>query len=127
MSDEATTVAHLRRQVAAFVAAREWEIYHTPRNLSVAIAIEAAELMEHFLWLSPEQAAAAMENPRRRAAVVDELADVLIYALSLANALGADVSEAVQAKLARNEQRFPPEEWRGRARGIDDASTGPEG
>jgi len=109
------------------VAARAWEVYHTPKNLSVAIAIEAAELMEHFLWLSPEQAVAAMEDPHRRAAVVDEPADVLIYALSLCNALGADIGEAVQAKLARNEERFPPEKWRGRARGVDDASVGTTG
>ncbi|HEY75987.1 MAG TPA: nucleotide pyrophosphohydrolase [Thermoflexia bacterium] len=127
MSDETTTLAQLRRQIAHFVAARAWETYHTPKNLSVAIAIEAAELMEHFLWLSPEQAAAAMEDPRRRAAVVDELADVLIYALSMANALGTDVSEAVRTKLARNEQRFPPDQWRGRARGVDDASVGTTG
>jgi len=127
MSDAETTLAQLRRQVADFVAARAWEVYHTPKNLSVAIAIEAAELMEHFLWLSPEQAVAAMEDPHRRAAVVDELADVLIYALSLSNALGADVSEALQAKLACNEERSPPEKWRGRARGVDDASVGTTG
>jgi len=127
MSDETTTLAHLRHQVADFVAARAWEIYHTPKNLSVAIAVEAAELMEHFLWLTPEQAAAAMRNSQRRAAVADELADVLIYALSMANALGVDVSQVVQAKLARNEERFPPEKWRGRARGVEDAGSGAEG
>lgn len=127
MSNTETTLAQLRRRVADFVAARAWEVYHTPKNLSMAIAIEAAELMEHLLWLSPEQAVTAMEDPRRRAAVIDELADVLIYALSLSNTLGVDVSEAVQVKLARNEERFPPEKWRGRARGVDDASVGATG
>jgi NTP pyrophosphatase (non-canonical NTP hydrolase) len=113
--DDETTLADLRRRVAAFVAARDWEQFHTPKNLSIAVAIEAAELMEAFQWLSDEEAA-ALEGEEKRAAVVDELADVLIYALSLANALGVNVSTAVVEKLARNEHRFPVEDWRGRAR-----------
>jgi dCTP diphosphatase len=127
MSDQDTTLAQLRQQVSHFVAARDWEIYHTPKNLSVAVAIEAAELMEQFLWLTPEQAAAALQDPQRRAAVVDELADVLIYALSAANALGVDVSAVVAAKLERNERRFPVDQWLGRARGVEDASGRTEG
>lgn len=117
MSDDRTTLAQLRRQVADFVAARDWESYHTPKNLSVAVAIEAAELMEHFLWLNAEQVAVAMQDAERRAAAADELADVLIYALSMANALEVDVSATVLAKLERNEERFPADQWRGRARG----------
>ena len=111
-------MAHLRQRVAEFVAARDWEQFHVPKNLSIAIAVEAAELMEHFQWLTHEQAAAAMQDEARRAAVADELADVLIYVLSLANALGVDVSAAVLSKLERNERRFPIEAWRGRARGV---------
>ncbi len=114
--DEDTTVADLRRRVAAFVAARDWEQFHSPGNLGQAIAVEAAELMEHFLWLTQEQAASALEDEVNRAAVVDELADVLIYALSLANTLEIEVSAAVLGKLERNERRFPVETWRGRAR-----------
>ncbi|MBE9508810.1 MAG: nucleotide pyrophosphohydrolase [Chloroflexi bacterium] len=115
MTDERTTLAELRQRVAEFVDARDWKQFHTPQNLSAAIAIEAAELMEHFQWLTGEQAAAAMQDEAKRAAVADELADVLIYALSLANALEVDVSAAVASKLERNEQRFPVKEWRGRA------------
>jgi NTP pyrophosphatase (non-canonical NTP hydrolase) len=121
MSDHDTTLASLRQCVAEFVAARDWKQFHVPRNLSVAIAVEAAELMEHFQWLTHQQAAAAMQDPATRAGVIDELADVLIYGLSMANALDVDVSTAVLEKLARNEQRFPVEEWRGRARGVGDA------
>jgi len=117
--DEEATLADLRRRVAAFVAARDWEQFHTPKNLSVAVAIEAAELMEAFQWLSDEEAAAVTEEEETYAVVVDELADVLIYALSLANALGIDVSAAVAEKLKRNEHRFPVEDWRGRARPED--------
>jgi len=119
MTDQDTTIAELRRRVAGFVSARAWEQFHTPKNLSVAIAIEAAELMEHFQWLSIEQATSAVQDDEERAAVADELADVLIYGLSLANALDVDVSEMVLVKLERNERRFPVEEWRGRARGVE--------
>lgn len=119
--DDQVTVARLRRRVAAFVAARDWEPYHVPKNLSMAIAIEAAELMEHFQWLTHEQVQAAMEDESRRGAVSEELADVLIYSLSLANALGIDVSAAILDKLACNEVRFPVPEWRGRARGVETA------
>jgi len=79
--------------------------------------------MEHFQWLTNEQAAAAVQDEAKRDAVADELADVFIYVLSLANALGVDVSAAVLGKLKRNEQRFPVEEWRGRARGVGDARS----
>jgi dCTP diphosphatase len=112
--DDHTTLADLRRRVAEFNAARDWEQFHTPKDVSAAIAIEAAELMEHFLWRTDGQAAAALQDEDKRAAVVDELADVLLYALVLANALDVDVSAAVLAKLERNETRFPVEKWRGR-------------
>ena len=118
MTDKTTTLAELRQRVAQFMAARNWEQFHTPKNLSGAIAIEAAELMEHFQWLTGEQAAAAVQDEAELAAVADELADVLIYALTLANVLGVDVSAVVLSKLERNELRFPVEEWRGRARGV---------
>jgi len=123
MADDRTTLADLRRRVAAFVAARDWQPYHTPRNLSVAIAIEAAELLEHFQWLDDAQAAQVLQDPQELAAVADELADVLIYALSLANALDIDVSAAVLGKLARNERRFPVEEWRGRRMRVREHSV----
>ena len=73
----------------------------------MSIAIEAAEIMEHFQWLTVEQSAEAMQDAAKRTAVADELADVLIYCLSFANSAGIDVSQAIQTKLARNEIRFP--------------------
>lgn len=113
--DDHTTLADLRRRIDEFIAARDWEQFHTPKNLSASIAIEAAELLEHFQWLTDEQAVAAMQDGEKLTAVADEMADVIIYALSLANALDVDVSEAVLGKLEQNEKRFPAEEWRGRA------------
>jgi NTP pyrophosphatase (non-canonical NTP hydrolase) len=122
MTDADTTLADICRRVGDFVAARDWQQFHTARNLSVAIAIEAAELMERFQWLTDSQAAAAAKDPGERMAVIDELADVLIYALSLANALQVDVSTAILDKLERNEHRFPVERWRGCARADHDVS-----
>jgi len=113
--DEKTTLAALRHRVAQFIAARDWEQFHTPKNLSNAIAIEASELMECFLWLTNAEAEDSLNDVEKRAAVIDELADVLIYSLSLANAMDVDVSTAIQEKLSRNENRFPREIWRGRA------------
>ncbi|OQY29635.1 MAG: hypothetical protein B6I38_08055 [Anaerolineaceae bacterium 4572_5.1] len=114
--DEKTTLTDIRRRVAQFVAARDWEQFHTPKNLSNAIAIEASELMECFLWLTDAEAEAAPNDAEKRDAIIDELADVMIYSLSMANAMGIDISAAIRGKLARNEHRFPPEMWRGRAR-----------
>lgn len=107
--DEQTTVDQLRAAVRQFVRARAWEVYHTPKNLAMSIAIEAAEIMEHFQWRTPEEARRlVLQDEALRAEVADELADVLIYCLSFANACEIDISAAVQKKLARNETRFPP-------------------
>lgn len=114
--DAQTTVGALRQAVAAFVDAREWQPFHTAKNLSMSIAIEAAELMERFQWLTTEEAQEAVEDPAERAAVTDELADIVIYCLSLSNALDLDVSSAVLGKLQANEHRYPADEFRGRFR-----------
>jgi NTP pyrophosphatase (non-canonical NTP hydrolase) len=115
-TDAQTTVGALRQAVAGFVNDRDWQPFHTPKNLSMSIAIEAAELMEHFQWLTTEEAQADVEDPDKRAAVADELADIVIYCLSLSNALGLDVSSAVLGKLQANEHRYPADEFRGRFR-----------
>jgi len=115
-SDSHTTVGALRQAVAAFVDARDWQPFHTPKNLSMSIAIEAAELMERFQWLTADEAQAAVARPQERAAIADELADILIYCLSLCNALNLEVSPAVLDKLQANELRYPAAEFRGRFR-----------
>ena len=115
-TDAHTTVAFLRQAVADFVDARDWQPFHSPKNLSMSIAIEAAELMERFQWLTTEEAQEAVEDPAEQAAVADELADVVIYCLSLSNALDLDVSTAVLGKLRTNEHRYPAGEFRGRFR-----------
>ena len=117
--DSTTTVGDLRRAVHDFVDERDWYRHHTPKNLAMSIAIESAELMEHFQWPGAEESKALVENDAARAEIADELADVLIYALSFANSAGIDVSDAVFRKLDRNQTRFPVEVVRaklGRAR-----------
>jgi len=107
LRDRTAHVSDLLARVRTFVADRAWEVYHTPKNLAMSIAIEAAELMEEFQWLTPDEARAAMSDPDKRAAVEDELADILIYLLSFANVTQTDLSAAVERKMARNEHRFP--------------------
>lgn len=114
LRDQSTTVGDLRTAVEYFVAARAWQPYHTPKHLAMSIAIEAAEIMEHFQWYDTEESMRRMTDDAERAQVADELADVLIYCLSLANSLDVDVSEAIGKKLVRNEARFPATTVRGR-------------
>jgi dCTP diphosphatase len=115
-TDTHTTVGILRQAVAGFVDDRHWRPFHTPKNLSMSIAIEAAELMERFQWLTTEEAQAAVEDPAEQQAVADELADIVIYCLSLSNALDMDITSAVLGKLQTNERRYPADEFQGRFR-----------
>lgn len=112
--DSETTVAELRALVEEFVAERQWSVYHSPKNLAMSIAIEAAELMEHFQWLTPEEAQAAADDPAKRAAAAEELADVVGYSFAMAGALGVDLSQAVRAKMLRNHEKYPAEKFRGK-------------
>jgi NTP pyrophosphatase (non-canonical NTP hydrolase) len=113
MDDRQTTVAALRQMIHQFVDERDWHQFHAPKNLAMSIAIEAAELMEHFQWLSVEQSRALAADPQRLAEVGEELADVLCYALALANVLGLDVSSAIEQKMVKNRQKYPAEDYRG--------------
>jgi NTP pyrophosphatase (non-canonical NTP hydrolase) len=114
MSDAQTTVADLKRLVNDFVEQRDWHQFHAPKNLAMSLAIEAAELMEHFQWISPEESRLVAEQPDQLAAVGDELADVLCYALAMANELKLDLSTAIRGKIVKNEQKYPAEKYRGR-------------
>ncbi|MBX3412518.1 MAG: nucleotide pyrophosphohydrolase [Pirellulales bacterium] len=114
MNDDDTRVAELRALVREFVDQRNWRQFHTPKNISMALAIEAAELMEHFQWLEPAESRAVAAQPEKLSAVAEELADVLCYALALANELGIDVARAMSEKMVKNRRKYPVEEFRGR-------------
>ena len=115
LNDSSTTIADLKKHVLAFVRERDWEQFHTPKNLSMALAAEAGELMEHFLWATPEQSRAVALAPAKRSKIADELADVVIYALEFANMTGLDLAAAIEAKMASNAKKYPVEKAKGRA------------
>lgn len=112
MADADTPVQELRDLVAAFVAEREWERFHTPKNLAMAIAVEAAELMELFQWADGREPL----DGARRASLEQELADVVIYCLAMANAAGVDLADAVRRKVEANARKYPVDLYRGRYR-----------
>ena len=113
MGDEVTTVGELRAAVEAFVAARDWQRYHNAKDLAISIVIEAGELLEEFQWQDPELVARASADPEERERVRFELADVIIYCLSLSNALDLDISDAVLDKLVLAGQKYPVSDYRG--------------
>ena len=107
----------LRDELRAFAAARDWDQFHSPRNLATALAVEAAELLEPFQWLTEEQSRSL--PPETRAAVEEELADVLLYLVRLADKLDVDLAAAARAKIARNGEKYPVEKARGSSRKYD--------
>ena len=102
MIDSTTTVADLRQLVASFVAERQWEVYHDAKNLSMALTIEAAELMEHFQWARSDELAALLNDNAKNAEIGEEMADVACFLLALSNALNLDLSDALSRKMEKN-------------------------
>lgn len=109
-------VAALQAALRGFARERDWEQYHSPKNLVMALGGEAGELTELFQWLSEEQSWNIMSDPGQAEAVRDELADVLLYILRLADLLGVDLDAAARAKMRKNEARYPADQVRGSAR-----------
>jgi NTP pyrophosphatase (non-canonical NTP hydrolase) len=116
MPDSTTTVAQLREAMGRFVAEREWERFHNPKNLAMGLSVEAAELMEHFLWVDNETSREVVHDAAELGEIADEMADVACYLLALSNTLGVDLSEAIVAKLAKTARKYPAEQYRGRYR-----------
>ncbi|MEI6037098.1 MAG: MazG-like family protein [Planctomycetota bacterium] len=102
-------------QARAFRDARDWAQFHTPKNLAAAIAIEAAELQERFLWKTDAEVDSQMQAGAKRDATIEEIADVLLYALLLADRLDVDIGKAIRNKLAANERKYPVALAKGRA------------
>ncbi len=115
-ADNETTISQLKERIRSFADARDWEQFHSPKNLGMALASEAGELMEHFLWVDLEESRRVCDDTAKRGLIADELADVLIYALRFADVAGIDAAEAVFTKLARNEERYPVEKAKGSSR-----------
>jgi len=120
LTDSATSVAELKSRVLSFARDRDWEQFHAPKNLSMALAAEVGELMEHFLWATPEKSREIAQDGAKRLKIAEELADVVIYALEFANATGIDISAAIEAKMVANAKKYPVEKSRGRAEKYTD-------
>lgn len=115
MTDDNLT--RLRDALRAFAAERDWEQFHTPKNLAMALTGEVGELVEHFQWLTPQQSAGL--SPEQREAVALEMADVLLYLLRLGDVLDIDLAQAAERKIAINAERYPVTRARGHARKYD--------
>ena len=118
-ADASTTVETLKTMVREFVDERDWHKFHTPKNLSMAMAIEVAELMEHFQWLTPDESRAVESDAAKLSEVGEELADVLCYAMAIANELNLDITDIMKRKMVKNREKYPVEEIKGRY-GHDD-------
>jgi len=116
MSDATDSLASLKQAMQAFVDERQWRPFHDPKNLSMAIATEAAELMEHFRWLTNAESRAIAGSEPDMQAVRDELADIMCFVLSFANSLNIDISSAIRSKLVKNAEKYPADKFQSRFR-----------
>ena len=105
MNTTPDSLSELRERLRQFAADRDWDQFHVPKNLAMSVAIEAAEIMEHFQWLTPDESAALPEP--QRCAVAHEIADVLLYLVRLADVLDIDLAEAASNKMAINAHKYP--------------------
>ncbi|HWO99924.1 MAG TPA: nucleotide pyrophosphohydrolase [Methylococcus sp.] len=108
-------VRKIQERLRDFAEARDWERFHTPKNLAMALAVEAAELLEHFQWLTAEESLALRGDAEALQAISEEIADVAIYLIRLADRLGVDLETAVSAKILLNEKKYPIDLARGNA------------
>jgi NTP pyrophosphatase (non-canonical NTP hydrolase) len=111
--DEDTLIVDLKKSVSEFVNERDWEKFHNPKDLAISLSIESGELLELFQWKNQDEIDIKKDEVADK--VKEELADVVIYALSLANATNIDISEAVLGKIKKNEGKYPINEWKGKA------------
>ncbi len=113
LQPDTNALDRLIRRLREFAAARDWEQFHSPKNLSMALIVEAAELVEHFQWLTEKQ---SLQLPKEKlAAVEQELADVFIYLVRLSDRLGVDLINAAWRKIEINERKYPADQVRGKA------------
>ncbi|MEI8346606.1 MAG: nucleotide pyrophosphohydrolase [Pseudomonadota bacterium] len=118
MTSELLDLTELKEKLRQFAQEREWEIYHNPKNLSMALTVESAELMEIFQWLTAEETQElSVENKHK---VSEELADILLYTIRLADRLNISLSQAAQEKLIKNAKKYPVEKARGNAKKYHD-------
>lgn len=111
-------LSRLRDQLREFASERDWDQFHSPKNLAMALIVEAAELVEHFQWLTEEQSRQIIDS--KRSEIEDEIADIYIYLIRLADKLGIDLSLATKNKIKKNQQKYPADKVKGSARKYTD-------
>ena len=115
MNDAETNLQEIKDKVLAFAIERDWEQFHSPKNLSMAVSAEAAELMEHFLWQTADQSRLDVQQDAIRDKVAEELADILIFSIQFANVTGLSLSTIIDDKMQQNAKKYPIEKARGRS------------
>ena len=113
MNDSNTTLAELKTIVEDFVSERDWSQFHNPINLSMALAIEASDLMDIFKWNTTQECEIMMSEKNTRQDATDELADIMIYALAFSNRNDINISSAIQKKMIKNRKKYPTEKFKG--------------
>jgi NTP pyrophosphatase (non-canonical NTP hydrolase) len=116
MKDQILDISSFQQKLATFAKERDWEQFHNPKNLSMALSVEAGELVEIFQWLTLEQSARLKEDPRLKQAASEELCDILTYLLRLSDILEVNLPEALELKLAQNGRKYPVEKAKGTAK-----------
>ncbi len=114
MKDNNTIIKDLKKTVKDFVDEREWGQFHNPKNLSMSIAIESAELMEIFQWLSKKESIKAMSSGKLRRNAIDEIADVFIYLIAFCNENNIDIKDAIDQKMKKNKKKYPANVFKAR-------------
>jgi NTP pyrophosphatase (non-canonical NTP hydrolase) len=115
MPNSNITLQEIKNKIKQFVKERDWEKYHSPKNLSMSIAIEAAELMEHFQWLTIEQSKRLLKNEKKRTEIEDELADIAIFILDFCNLFNIDIEKSILKKLNKSAKKYPASLVKGKA------------
>jgi NTP pyrophosphatase (non-canonical NTP hydrolase) len=116
------SLEQIKIRLREFAAERDWDQFHSPKNLAMALIVEAAELVEHFQWLTEEQSQTLL--PEKLAEVEQEIADIQIYLIRLADKLGVDMEKAVNAKIELNAKKYPADKVRGSAVKYNDCDDG---
>jgi NTP pyrophosphatase (non-canonical NTP hydrolase) len=114
MNDQSANLGQLREIVRQFVHEREWQKFHAPKNIAMALSIEAAELMEHFQWIDTDSSRREALTNEQIAAIGEEISDVFTYCLAIANELGLDLTETFEKKMIKNRLKYPVADFRGK-------------
>ncbi|MCP5161160.1 MAG: nucleotide pyrophosphohydrolase [Hahellaceae bacterium] len=114
--NESLDIAHWQKVIDEFALERDWDQFHNPKNLAMALTVEASELLQEFQWLTPDAASELEKDPKKWANVQDELADIMVYLLRIADKLNIDLNTALRQKMAKNRQKYPADKVRGSAK-----------